>query len=206
MIFEIGMIIVILFSAIILHEYAHGWVAFKLGDSTAKMAGRLTLNPIKHVDRVGTIILPGILLLLKFLGYPVFIFGWAKPVPVNFMRLYNPKRDMIWVAMAGPVVNVILAVIFSFFIRVGILVQFQYYFSLVVFINLLLAIFNMIPVPPLDGSRLVMGLLPSPLAAQYARLERYGILIVVGLLYLGLFDAVIIPAVEVSARMLGVNL
>jgi len=110
---EVLKILVILFSAIILHEYAHGWTANKLGDSTAKNAGRLTLNPLKHIDPFGTIILPGILITMRFMGLNTIVFGWAKPVPVNFMRLRNPKRDMMLVAIAGPAMNIVLAVLLS---------------------------------------------------------------------------------------------
>ena len=129
----------ILLSAIILHEYAHGWVAYRCGDRTAKLAGRLTLNPLKHIDPVGTILLPGMLLILRATGHNVFIFGWAKPVPVNFFALRHPKRDMIWVGLAGPAMNIGLALLFSSAMKTDIFPQEREFFILGVFVNLLLA-------------------------------------------------------------------
>ena len=205
MILEIISIAVILFSAVVLHEYAHGWVAYKLGDPTAKLAGRLTLNPVMHVDPVGTIFLPGVLIALRFLGLNTFLFGWAKPIPVNFSRLNNPRRDMMLVGMAGPAVNVVLAVVASQLTRVPMSLDVYKFVEAAVFINLLLAAFNMIPIPPLDGSRLVMGLLPRGLAVPYSQLERYGILIVMVFIYMGVLDAVVLPIVEWEGRLLGVS-
>lgn len=186
--------------AVILHEYAHGWMADKLGDPTAKNLGRLTLNPVKHVDPIGTLLLPFILV---FMHSPV-VFGWAKPVPVNFLGLRNPKRDMMWVGLAGPAVNIILAVFFSQLLRLNLSAVDQNVVQTAIVINLVLTVFNMIPIPPLDGSRLVMGILPNKMAYQYARLENYGIVIVLGLLYLGLLDNVVWPIVKLFARQLGV--
>ena len=205
MIIDIISIGLTVFFAVVLHECAHGWMANKLGDPTAKEAGRLTLNPLKHIDPVGTIILPGILIAMRMLGYPSVIFGWAKPVPVNFSRLRHPKRDMMWVGLAGPAVNIILAVIASQLIRINLpLKTFDTLYDIVI-INLILAIFNMIPVPPLDGSRLVAGLLPDALARPYMRLEPYGLVIVFGLLYLGAFKHVVVPIVDQLSNLLGVN-
>ena len=203
MILEIISIAVILFSAVVLHEYAHGWVAYKLGDPTAKLAGRLTLNPVMHVDPVGTIFLPGVLIALRFLGLNTFLFGWAKPIPVNFSRLNNPRRDMMLVGMAGPAVNVVLAVVASQLTRVPMSLDVYKFVEAAVFINLLLAAFNMIPIPPLDGSRLVMGLLPRGLAVPYSQLARYGILIVMVFIYMGVLDAVVLPVVEWAGRERG---
>lgn len=205
MILEIISIATILFSAVVVHEYAHGWVAYKLGDPTAKLAGRLTLNPLMHVDPVGTIFLPGVLIALRLLGLNTFLFGWAKPIPVDFSRLNNPRRDMMLVGMAGPAVNVMLAVAASQWTRFPMSVDGHKFVEAVVFINLLLATFNMIPVPPLDGSRLVMGLLPRQLAVPYSRMERYGILIVMAFIYMGALDAVVLPIVEWAGRLLGVQ-
>lgn len=202
---EIAVLVFVLFPAVILHEYAHGWVAYRRGDATAKLAGRLTLNPIRHVDPVGTILIPAMLLALRLMGKDVFIFGWAKPVPVNFWRLRNPKRDMIGVGLAGPAVNIFLAVLFSQVLKFDLSAAAYQFVSAGVYINLLLAVFNMVPIPPLDGSRLVMGLLPDPLAQRYGRLEPYGIFIVVVLISLGLFDAVILPLIEIGAQWLGVS-
>jgi len=194
-------IALIFFYAVILHEYAHGWVAYKRGDPTAKLSGRLTLNPLKHVDPFGTVILPVMLLIV---GSPV-VFGWAKPVPVNFMNLRHPKSDMIWVALAGPIVNILLAVLFSQFLKFNISPLDYQVVETAIIINLVLAIFNLIPIPPLDGSRLAMGLLPNRYAVLYGRMENYGILVVLLLLYVGLFDLIVWPLVHFFARYLGVS-
>ncbi len=194
-------IIIIFFYAVILHECAHGWVAYKLGDSTAKVSGRLTLNPIRHVDPIGTIVLPALLFLLPS---PI-IFGWAKPVPVNFLALRHPKRDMMLVALAGPLVNIFLAVLLSFLFKGNFSSGDHQVLQMAVEINLVLALFNMIPIPPLDGSRVVIGLLPAKMAYAYARLERYGIVIVFVLLYFGLLNRVVWPMVEFFEHLLGIN-
>ena len=197
---SIFLIAIIIFSVVI-HEVAHGYVAYKLGDMTAYYQGRLTLNPIKHLDMFGSIILPA-LLVISGSG---FLFGWAKPVPVNFLRLRRPKTDMIWVGMAGPFVNVVMAISFSLLIHIPMFEKYGDVTALAVFVNLLLAVFNMIPIPPLDGSRLVMGLLPAALGRIYGQLERYGILIVVVLLYLGVFEWAVFPVVQFLGGLLGVN-
>lgn len=194
--------------AIILHEYAHGWTANLLGDPTAKLSGRLTLNPLKHIDPVGSILIPGSLLLAYFMGWTqsLFLFGWAKPVPVNFMRLKNPRRDMMLVAAAGPLVNIILAVIGAQVVHAGVLSSgFENVLIWAIELNLVLAVFNMIPIPPLDGSRIVSGLLPNQMAYAYNRLERYGIFIVLILLQVGLLRF-IHPIVDKLTALLGVNI
>ena len=193
---EFLQILLILFPSVILHECAHGWAAYRLGDPTAKLAGRLTLNPLKHIDPLGTIILPAILLTMRALGYSTFVLGWAKPVPVNFNQLRNPRRDMMLVGLAGPAVNIGLAVAASFFLKIGLPHSIAETLGNVIFINLLLAIFNLLPIPPLDGSRLVAGVLPRELAFLYSRMEPYGILMVMGLLYLGVLNQFIFPLVE----------
>ena len=187
--------------SIVFHEVAHGLVAFWLGDSTAKDAGRLTVNPLKHVDLVGTILVP---LALRLMG--ISPLGWAKPVPVNFHNLRRPKRDMIFVAAAGPGINVLLAVLSSVMIHAFVGPRFvQDVLSYAVGINLVLAIFNALPIPPLDGSKIIMGLMPNQLAYHYAKWERFGIIIVLILLNIGLFE-VIIAIAAVLARWMGINL
>ncbi len=199
----------IIFISIVLHEYAHGWVAYRCGDPTAKLAGRLSLNPLKHIDLVGTVILPLGLLLLRFFGIPTILFGWAKPVPVNFRRLRNPKRDMMFVGVSGPLMNMFIAISLSQCARMPLNELVLELVGFAVFINLLLGIFNMIPIPPLDGSRLLMGLLPDQMAIAYARLERRGMLFVFLLMYclmrFDVFERWLLPFIETIMKMLGVN-
>jgi len=193
--------------AITVHEVAHGWVARQFGDRTAEMLGRLTLNPIKHIDPVGTIAVP---LLMVWLGG--FLFGWAKPVPVSFRNLRNPKRDMVFVALAGPGANLLMAIGWALLYQLvkalapilgGVTFFFLQMASFGTFFNLLLMIFNLLPVPPLDGGRVLRGLVPESVGRQLDALERYGLIIVVGLLVLGLLSPVISLARRFSA-LLGV--
>ena len=171
--------------AITLHEAAHGWVAWKLGDDTAYKQGRVTFNPIKHVDAFGTILLPAVLLLSK----APFIFGWAKPVPVNFSHLRHPRRDMVLVAAAGPGINIVLAIASAAILHFAGLLgasptgAFAMGLKISIFINVILAVFNMLPLPPLDGGRVAVGLLPEALARPLARLERWGLLILILVLF-----------------------
>lgn len=197
--------LILFFFALTIHEFSHGWVAWKLGDPTAKNAGRLTLNPLVHIDPIGTIFLP----LMLIMTHSPFIFGWAKPVPVDFHNLRNPKRDMVWVGLAGPMANIILAIILSFFLKILVLTggnPLSTILSYAIMINLLLAVFNALPIPPLDGSRVLIGLLPRELAMRYARIEPYGFIIIIGLLWLGMIGNIIWPIVMRLARLLGVTI
>ena len=170
--------------AITVHEVAHGWVAKYYGDNTAWMLGRLTLNPIKHIDPVGTILVPG--LMLAFTG---FVFGWAKPVPVNVRNLRNPKHDMAIVALAGPVANILMALGWALFIRIALLINITEYSLPMIYvgiagimINLILALLNMLPIPPLDGSRILSWALPGRWGIYYNQFEQYGFYLLVLLL------------------------
>lgn len=174
--------------AITVHEVAHGWMAKKYGDNTASMLGRLTLNPLKHVDLVGTIILPG-LLLITGTG---FIFGWAKPVPVDSRYFKRPRHDMAIVALAGPASNLLMAIGWALVARVGVTfgsgneaIAMPLIYSGVagISINLILMLLNMLPIPPLDGSRILSGMLPSYWAWQFNKLERFGFIILMAMLY-----------------------
>ena len=180
--------------AITVHEVAHGWMAKRHGDNTAWMLGRLTLNPLKHIDLIGTIILPG-LLLISGTG---FIFGWAKPVPVNARNLKNPKQDMAIVAIAGPAANLLMALGWAMLARMGVMINTQaatlpmVYMGIAgISINLVLALVNLLPIPPLDGSRVLSGILPNRWSWQYSRLEPYGFYILIALLATGVLGSIL---------------
>lgn len=202
--------IVPLLLAITLHEAAHGYAALMFGDDTAKRAGRLTLNPVNHIDPFGTVLLPGLLMLS---GAP-FLFGYAKPVPVNFNALKSPKRDMIWVAAAGPATNIALGFASALLLHLALMAPDSARDWLIlnlqnsIAINLILAVFNMLPLPPLDGGRVAVGILPNPLARKLASVERYGLFILLGVLFLvplvtgalgmpiSIFQSLILPIVD----------
>lgn len=193
------MVIPVLF-AITLHEVAHGWIALKFGDRTAQMMGRLTVNPIKHIDPIGTLLVPTILF---FLGG--FIFGWAKPVPVTWQNLRNPKRDMAIVALAGPFANLCMGLFWGLVSKIGLLIignwktvgiYLMYMGMAGMIINGVLMILNLLPIPPLDGSRVASSLLPNKWSYQYNRLEPYGFFILIALIFTGvLFKIIFIPII-----------
>ena len=187
--------IIPLLFAITLHEAAHGWIASKLGDHTARMMGRVTLDPTKHIDPIGTIAIP-LVLLLSSSG---FIFGWAKPVPINFNALRNGKNGMIWVALAGPGANIVMAICWLFVMIIAIKMNITILIEMGrvgILVNCVLAVFNLLPIPPLDGSRVISALLPNRLAYQYNQLEQYGLYILLGLMFLGGFNYLVRPWVE----------
>lgn len=197
----------VLFFSVIIHEVAHGYVAYKRGDPTAKQLGRLTLNPLPHIDLFGSIVLP---LLLLIANAPVF--GWAKPVPVNPARLYRPKTDMLWVSLSGCAANFILAVLAGIGMalirnygssQMSILVPAYEILQTILVINIVLPVLNLIPIPPLDGSRVVYYLLPRELAIQYDKIGTYGFIIIFALLFTGILWKIISPVIYFLIAIIG---
>lgn len=194
--------------AITFHEAAHAYAAKKYGDATAFMMGRMSLNPLKHIDPVGTILIP--LLALTLGG---FLFGWAKPVPVNFANLNNPKKDMVWVAAAGPAANLVMAFAWALLYNVAAMNP-EGYFSVPlalmstagIQINVVLMVLNLLPIPPLDGGRIAVGLLPRDLAYPLARLEPYGMFILVALMATGLLGVIIKPFYLATMKLVSIFL
>ena len=190
--------------AITLHEAAHGYVARFFGDMTAAAAGRITANPLKHIDPIGTILVPLLILITsKLFGGGAILFGWAKPVPVNFARLRRPKQDMLWVAAAGPGMNFVMAVFWALVIQLGHALGSGFASAPLmlmgaagVFINVILMALNLIPLPPLDGGRIAVSLLPMKPAMQFARLEPYGLFILLGLLFTGILGIILWPLIS----------
>jgi Zn-dependent protease len=187
--------------AITLHEAAHGYAARHFGDYTAHDAGRISLNPLRHIDPVGTIAVPLVILLAsKLTGGGSLLFGWAKPVPVNFGRLRNPKRDMLWVAAAGPAANLLMMISWALVLKIVVSApENQFSHALMgmsawgIRINLVLMVLNLLPLPPLDGGRILVSLLPGRMAWRFARLEPYGFIILLGLLFTGVLGALLGP-------------
>lgn len=192
--------------AITVHEAAHGWAARRLGDPTAMMLGRLTLNPIKHIDPIGTIILP---ILMMWMSN--FVFGWAKPVPVTWENLKHPKRDMALVALAGPLSNLLMAILWAVIMKIGLSMQgtadwlalpLLYMGGAGIYINSILLVLNLLPIPPLDGGRVLSGLLPGPWSYQLNRIEPYGLFILLALIFTGVLGSILGPPIHALRTIL----
>jgi Zn-dependent protease len=210
---KISIVALPIIMGVIFHEIAHGWVAYKLGDPTAKEQGRLSLNPLVHIDLFGTIIMPLILIISK----TGIIFGYAKPVPVNFSNLHEPKKHMIWVSAAGPGTNILLALLSGIIYRFILLMNpYHYSWSPILFdplmlmleysvlLNLVLAVINLIPIPPVDGGRILTGLLPPKQAMAYSKVEPFGLLILIFLIFfdpLGIFSGTVGPIISLLYKL-----
>lgn len=200
-------IIPVLF-AVTLHEVAHGWVASLFGDQTARLSGRLTINPVRHIDPVGTVLVP---LTLMILTHFQFIFGWAKPVPVDQRNMSHPQRDMAIVAMAGPLANIAMAFFWGMIAKIGVMVDAgdHHWVALIymgaagIQINVILAVLNLIPLPPLDGSNILIGMLPRRAAYQYSRITPYGFIILLVLMFSGVLSKIMMPMVYLLINLVG---
>ena len=196
--------------AITLHEAAHGYVARHFGDPTAWLAGRISLNPLRHIDPIGTLLVPALILATSYLAAgSAMLFGWAKPVPVDFGRLRHPKREMLWVALAGPAVNLLMALVWTGLLKVLMLMPLMAYsrplaeMSLTgTEVNLVLMVLNLLPLPPLDGGRVAVSLLPHPLAWKFAQLERWGFPILLLLMFTGILGDILGPLVGVLKNLI----
>jgi Zn-dependent protease len=196
--------------AITLHEAAHGYVAMRFGDLTAYAAGRVTLNPLRHIDPVGTVAFPlAILALTKLLGTGGILFGWAKPVPVNFANLRRPKRDMFWVAAAGPLSNLAMALLWAVAVKASLAMPGSYFalpLALMgaagVFINVIFMVLNLLPLPPLDGGRILVSVLPNRLGYAVSQLEPYGFVILIALLFTGVLGKVLWPMIGLTLSLI----
>lgn len=198
---QIAVLALPLLFAITVHEAAHGWAAYRLGDNTAQQMGRVTLNPIKHIDLIGTVIMP---LLILFISQFNFMLGWAKPVPVNFNRLKSPRRDTALVALAGPGANFLMAIGWAFVAKLGVMIGDQfvgtpflfYMGNMGIFINVILMVLNLLPLLPLDGGRVLHSLLPTRLAQAFGQLEPYGFFILVILLLTHVLEQILSPPIQ----------
>lgn len=195
--------------AITFHEAAHGYVAKYFGDMTAYSQGRVSLNPIRHIDPFGTVVLPLVLLAISKLFGGGFIFGWAKPVPVNFGNLRNPKRDMLWVAAAGPAANLVMAIFWVLMVKLSFtdsLGSLSLPLALMgaagVLVNAIFMVLNLLPIPPLDGGRIMVSLLPHRMAYQFSRIEPYGFIIIIALMFMHVLDVVMWPLIALTVQLI----
>lgn len=198
---ETPFVIVLVFFSVVCHEIAHGYVALKLGDPTAYRAGRLTFNPVSHIDPIGTILLPALFLITRS---PIML-AWAKPVPVNPGFFKNPKSGMMWVAIAGPATNLAIAIVLTLLLHLAgsvMPVVLMHSLAMAALMNIVLMVFNLLPIPPLDGSRIVARFLKGQALYNYRKLERFGLFIVFGLLWLGIISSILYPTLNFAVRHL----